>query len=276
MERVAPHDVSGEGVPVVLLHGSMNTRRQWRGLHRSLEASYKVISVDLTGYGEAVFPENPDTHTMEAEAHRVHRLLYEELGCEEPCHLVGHSYGGAISLCFAVLYPEDALSLTLFEPMSNHLLVDFESEVSDAGIALIEMITEYHERGDDVGGARAFFNHLTGTETFGLLPDGAKKALSVGVGKMLLDYRTTMATGLTLADYCGIESSICLIQGRDSPKLTTAVTGVLATALEGARHILTSGDHMAPVFFADEVNMAVMEHIAWVEETAESVHKQVV
>ena len=265
MEQFAPHDVSGEGVPVVLLHGSMNTRRQWRGLQKSLEATHQVIAVDLAGYGEAAFPENPDTHTMEAEAHRVRHLIYDVLGCKGPCHLVGHSYGGAISLCFAVLFPQDSLSLTLFEPMSNHLLVGRDDTTSENGIHLIADITAYHERGDDIGGSRAFFNHLTGTDTFDFLPEGAQKALSVGVKKMLLDYRTTMETGFTLEDYCGIEVPICLMRGKESPRLTTAVTGVLMEAIPKARHVTTPGDHMAPVFYPQDVNGEVMDHIAWVE-----------
>ena len=41
-----------------------------------------------------------------------------------PIHLVGHSYGGAVALRFAMQQPERLRSLVLIEPVAFHLLRD--------------------------------------------------------------------------------------------------------------------------------------------------------
>lgn len=261
MPQPAPHDVAGEGTPVVLLHGSMNTRRQWRLLFKELSFGYRPVAVDLTGYGEAPFPDQPESHSMAAEAERIHALVHGHLGVVGPCHLVGHSYGGAVALCYAVLFPSSVQSLTLFEPMSNHLLEEVNHPLYRDGKALIETIVSLHGAGDDVGAAREFFNNLTGTDAFTLLPAGAQEALSKGVAKMLLDYRTTVETPLTLSDYRQIDLPVCLATGRQSPALTTAISAILGENLRRVETVAVEGDHMAPVFHAAGVNAVVKRHL---------------
>lgn len=261
MLHLVPHDAAGDGTPVVLLHGSMNTRRQWRTLFDELTPTHRPVAVDLTGYGEAPFPEDPECHSMEAEAERVHGLVYGHLQARGPCHLVGHSYGGAVALCYAVMFPGAVKSLVLFEPMCNHVLDETGHPLQHDGRALIGRITELHDRGDDEGAAREFFNSLTGTDGFHLLPEGARKALSSGVGKMLLDYRTTVSTPLTLSDYGHIDCPVCLATGRHSPVLTTAISAILGRHLTRVRTVTVPGDHMAPVFYASDVNTLVKEHL---------------
>jgi pimeloyl-ACP methyl ester carboxylesterase len=264
----APHDVAGDGTPVVLLHGSMNTRRQWRRLFDALMPTHRPVAVDLTGYGEAPFPDDPGSHSMDVEAQRVYTLVHGHLKEEGPCHLVGHSYGGAVALCYAVLYPSDVRSLTLFEPMSNHLLQEVNHPLHHDGRQLIERIIALYGEGNEQGAACEFFNGLTGTDGFHLLPAGAREALSKGVGKMLLDYRTTVDTFLTLSDYRRIDCPVCLIRGEQSPALTTSIVSILCENLKHVHPVSVPGDHMAPVYHADDVNEHIQNHLAAVTAKA--------
>ncbi|MGH9680613.1 MAG: alpha/beta fold hydrolase, partial [Candidatus Acidiferrales bacterium] len=45
--------VSGEGDPVVLLHGYAQTSHMWRPLIPELAKTHKVIAPDLRGFGES-------------------------------------------------------------------------------------------------------------------------------------------------------------------------------------------------------------------------------
>lgn len=127
---------------------------------------------------------------------------------------------------------------------------------------LIDAIVALHGKGDGVGAAREFFNTLTGSNAFDLLPEGARGALSGGVGKMLLDYRTTVETSLSLSDYRQIECPVCLAMGRNSPELTTTISGILCENLKRVQPVTVQGDHMAPVFNATEVNAVVKDFLA--------------
>ncbi|MEA2215327.1 MAG: hypothetical protein QOK19_888 [Solirubrobacteraceae bacterium] len=98
---------SGEGPPVVLVHGSVaSAELTWRG-QRSLAARWRLIAPDRPGFGASAPLERGD---FEAEA----PLFAELLG--DGAHLVGHSYGGVIALLAAALRPQAVRSLTISEP----------------------------------------------------------------------------------------------------------------------------------------------------------------
>jgi len=46
------HTDDGAGPPVVLIHSSASTNRQWRVLSDALKDRYRVLAVNLYGYGE--------------------------------------------------------------------------------------------------------------------------------------------------------------------------------------------------------------------------------
>jgi len=96
----------GSGPRVVLVHGSVaNGSLTWSAA-RGLSDSYALAIVDRPGY-----PPNPplDEIDFEVQASEVAELL------EPGDHLVGHSYGGVVSLLAAALQP-DLRSLTVLEP----------------------------------------------------------------------------------------------------------------------------------------------------------------
>ena len=44
---------SGQGTPVILLHSSLSSAKQWSALVKLLELNFLVINVDILGYGNA-------------------------------------------------------------------------------------------------------------------------------------------------------------------------------------------------------------------------------
>lgn len=107
----------GSGPAAVLLHSSAGTRGQWRSLTELLDGKRRVLAPDLRGYGEsAARPGEPD---LADEAAIVGALAACAGGRID---LVGHSYGGAVALRFALEQPELVRSLTLIEPVAFHLL----------------------------------------------------------------------------------------------------------------------------------------------------------
>jgi pimeloyl-ACP methyl ester carboxylesterase len=99
--------VWGEGEPAVFVHGSFGWGEEtWRE-QRPLSEHYRLLLVDRRGFGAS--PANGRVD-FERDAHDIAELL------GGGAHLVGHSYGGVVSLLATGLRPDAVRSLTVIEP----------------------------------------------------------------------------------------------------------------------------------------------------------------
>jgi pimeloyl-ACP methyl ester carboxylesterase len=101
---------SGEGPPLLLVHGTGGTSRRWAPLIPFLESSFTVYAVDRRGRGGSDDTGKP--YSMEREFEDVAAVV-EAIG--EKVDLLGHSYGGICSL-ESVLLTECVGRLVLYEP----------------------------------------------------------------------------------------------------------------------------------------------------------------
>ena len=103
--------VMGEGPDVVLIHGSSgNTRDMTFALAPILAENYRVIVFDRPGLGySASF--NSDGETIEEQAEILQKAA-AQLGAEKPI-VAGQSYGGSVSLAWAVTRPGNISGLVL-------------------------------------------------------------------------------------------------------------------------------------------------------------------
>lgn len=115
----AGYCIEGEGKTVVLLHGSMTTRAQWQPLMAVLEPYYRVIAMDLSGYGDTPFPEDPGKYELALESQLLDEILSDVMPDDENYHLVGHSYGGVVAMRHAYHDRCRVESLTVIEPMAS-------------------------------------------------------------------------------------------------------------------------------------------------------------
>jgi pimeloyl-ACP methyl ester carboxylesterase len=96
------YDVTGEGRPVVLLHGFPDSGRLWRHQVPALaEAGFRVIVPDLRGYGRSDKPSVVEAYAMQALAGDVLAVM-NDAGVER-AHLVGHDWGAALAWGLAAL-----------------------------------------------------------------------------------------------------------------------------------------------------------------------------
>ena len=100
---------SGDGPPVVLIHGFGGDLNTWMFTQPVLAEGRRAIALDLPGHGgsvKAVGAGDPETLTDAVQA----ALAALDIG---RAHFVGHSMGGAIAALLALRRPECAASLTL-------------------------------------------------------------------------------------------------------------------------------------------------------------------
>ncbi len=113
--EVAYVELNPEGArTLVFIHGLGSYLKFWRyQLDTFAQQGYRVIAVDLPGYGKSDKPAS-FPYTMEAMADAVRELVHA-LGIERPV-LVGHSMGGQTALSYAIRYPEEPAALVLTAP----------------------------------------------------------------------------------------------------------------------------------------------------------------
>ncbi|TMF07254.1 MAG: alpha/beta fold hydrolase [Chloroflexi bacterium] len=104
---------SGEGFPVVLVHGYTGNSRNWALTAPALAERFRVISVDLRGHGSSAKPTSEDAYALETMASDVYELL-KNLDVSE-CALVGHSMGGMVSQLLILEHPEMVRALVLVD-----------------------------------------------------------------------------------------------------------------------------------------------------------------
>ncbi len=106
--------IRGSGRPVVLIHGNPGSCQDWASLYGPLAARYQAFAFDRPGHGHSDRPTQGTDVTVETQARLLCSAL-DELRVERPI-LVGHSWGGALALVYAVLYPRDVSGLVLLAP----------------------------------------------------------------------------------------------------------------------------------------------------------------
>ncbi len=106
----------GNGAPVILTHGLAASLHDWDDLLPLLaENGYTGYALDLLGHGDSYKPVKRSEYTIETVFEHYSEWV-DSLHITEPMTLIGHSLGGALSLIYAMRYPERVNALVLVNP----------------------------------------------------------------------------------------------------------------------------------------------------------------
>lgn len=102
---------AGTGEPIVLLHGWGGRIESWGVIPSVLSQRFRVVAIDLPGFGESPLGEQPWTAIDYADC--VAAFLRQlDLA---PATLVGHSHGGRVAIALAARQPELIRKLVLVD-----------------------------------------------------------------------------------------------------------------------------------------------------------------
>ena len=115
---------------LIMVHGFGDRKESWFPFVNRFTKDYHVILPDAFGHGENA-RDSSVTYTFDEQSHFMSDLT-QALSLDD-FHLVGISMGGGIAGKFAILYPEDLLSLTLIssagiQDCSNRSALDLMME----------------------------------------------------------------------------------------------------------------------------------------------------
>lgn len=155
------YEVWGEGEPVVLIHGS-HFADVFAPLlaEPELAERYQLILYHRRGFAGSTHPDGPLSVREQAADCRA---LIQSLGVER-AHVVGHSYGGLISLQLALDAPEVVHSLALLEPALRRFIPSAPQFAEAMG-----PVVQMYEAGDKREAVDDFLQRVMGPEYRGVL-----------------------------------------------------------------------------------------------------------
>ncbi len=156
------YEVTGDGPPVVLLHGFPDSGRLWRHQVPALSAAgFKVIVPDLRGYGRSDKPPEPEDYAMRLLVGDV--LAVMSAAGAQSARVVGHDWGAAIAWVLAARAPEHVerlVVLSVGHPAAVRA-AGFEQRQKSWYMLLFQFtgIAEEWLRADDWANFRAWSSH---------------------------------------------------------------------------------------------------------------------
>lgn len=104
-------DISGQGPPLILLHGFTGNHATWEPFKQSWGKHFTLIAFDIIGHGQSDAPENAERYTME---HAVNDIVtFLDTKHIEHFYTLGYSMGGRLAIALATQCPSRVKALIL-------------------------------------------------------------------------------------------------------------------------------------------------------------------
>lgn len=215
--------------------------------------SRKIVAPDLWGCGTRGPWPGPWPFRLSHDLD----VVSEALEATGPCHLVGHSYGGALAMFAAARNPELVCSVALYEsPLMGVLKRPPDAVVG--GLTDPDLPLErWYE---------AFVDWWNGPGAWRRLPQASRDA-QLAAGRECRGHVLDLVADQRGADhYAALRVPILLLAGTVSPGVIREALAALAGAHETATlRILDGLDHLAPVTRPGDVAPFVFAHVAAAE-----------
>jgi 2-succinyl-6-hydroxy-2,4-cyclohexadiene-1-carboxylate synthase len=140
---------TGDGLPLLLLHGFTGSCETWSPFESSLGRHFRLISIDLPGHGQSDSPGEPQRYRMERAAQDVLAIL-DRLGLNH-ITVLGYSMGGRLALHVVLAAPDRIRALVLEStspgiPDSDDRAIRIESDEELAQVLEHEGIETFVDR----------------------------------------------------------------------------------------------------------------------------------
>jgi pimeloyl-ACP methyl ester carboxylesterase len=251
----------GAGEPVVLVHSAPGSRGQWRALSEILKDAYRLFAVNLHGIGETQPWPGHRPMAIDDDAALVRAVV---LATKTSCHLVGHSYGGAIAIRVALSNPTRLRSLTLIEPMVYPLLRWAGHDVLyTETVSVVEPFLSAPMRNGPEAAWRDAMDRYHGAGTWAALPDSTRAALLARTPIVIERCRAMLSNPTGPGDCRHLAVRTLVLCGAHTGEPERRLSEIVAGLIPGSSFGLVDGaGHMSPLTHPFAVATMIRAHLS--------------
>ncbi len=246
------YEETGDGEPLVLVHGSWGEGDTWGFVVPGLAESFRVVAYDRRGHGRSSGP--PEEGTVHDDVADLVALI-EKLHIA-PVNLVANSYGACIALRLTAQQPELVRRTAAHEPPSMPLLAaDPDAKpVFDQTAASLEVVRQLLEAGNYADAAERFVETIAlGPGMWSQLPPEMRDMFVRHAPTVLGEMRDPDALTIDLPALGRVSTPLLLSKGDQSPPMFAPIIEQLARALPDAqRHTFAGAGHVPQLTHPDD------------------------
>jgi pimeloyl-ACP methyl ester carboxylesterase len=225
------YDDSGEGPPVVLVHGTATARTVWRETTEALAAkpgAARTIAYDRRAYGDSGAPEPYGGTTVGEQADDLAQLI-EALNAA-PATVCGHELGALAALDLAVRRPELVVRAVLIEPPMLWLV----AAGTDAVGELREAVAGAARDRGAAGAVRAYLEAVGGPAVADLLGRQRLEAAEAAPRAFAADLAAAASWSGGRKALRALDTPIVVVSGARSSPVRREAAEALAAMIPGA------------------------------------------
>jgi pimeloyl-ACP methyl ester carboxylesterase len=258
---------AGTGCPVVLVHSSVSGNKQWRSLTEALKDRYRVLAINLFGYGDTTPWPGDEVQTLADQADLVLALGSDSGG---PLYIVGHSFGGSVALKAALRLGDKVAGLVLLEPNPFYLLYQHGREAAFEEVSgLRNHVKQYGATGDWPKVARHFADYWIGDGTWERMPAKRRRAFLNGLPPIFYEWDAVMNEKTTIDTWAKLPAETLIVSAAATKRPIREIVELFVEACPHWSFVeITGGGHMAPLFQPDLVNPIIREFLDSIEASA--------
>lgn len=269
------YETTGEGQPLVFLHGGWSGADAWRPQVEAFADDYQVITVDMRGHGRTGTTDR-NRYSVDLLTDDLERLLdHLGIGDDERPILCGLSLGGMVVQTYLDRHPDGAAAAILAGPVQSMLPIDLPAWLKRATSPLPALTASLTTIGAETTFRSLLGSIRTGTGEPWLAADPSVRSQAIATAGEIpaAEFRKVFAAlyRFEAPDLSGLETPLLVVYGDQEAPTVRRQGESMATAVENGRTAeIPDAGHLVNLDNPEAFNATCREFLAEIDAIVEA------